>query len=49
MRATVSVTLDLRELAVPLPVARTAVAITELRSGELIEGHDFYRFLLRKR
>jgi tRNA 2-thiouridine synthesizing protein A len=77
MRATVSVTLDLRGLAVPLPVARTAVAIAGLRSGELIEvlttdpgsvrdlpvwaratgyrlieqteGHDFYRFLLRKR
>ena len=77
MRATVSVTLDLRGLAVPLPMARTAVAIAGLRSGELIEvlttdpgsvrdlpvsaratgnrlieqteGHDYYRFLLRKR
>ena len=37
MRATVSMTLDLRGLADPLPVARTAVAIAGLRSGELIE------------
>ena len=37
MRATGGVTLDLRGLAVPLPVARTAVAIARLRSGELIE------------
>ena len=76
MRATVSMTLDLRGLADPLPVARTAVAMAGLRSGDLIEvlttdpgsvrdlpvwarstgnrlveqteGHDFYRFLLRK-
>ena len=37
MRATVSMTLDLRGLADPLPVARTAVAMAGLRSGELIE------------
>jgi tRNA 2-thiouridine synthesizing protein A len=37
MRETVSMTLDLRGLADPLPVARTGVAMAGLRSGELIE------------
>jgi TusA-related sulfurtransferase len=37
MRATLSMTLDLRGLADPLPVARTGVAMAGLRSGELIE------------
>src|SRR5512132_3828018 len=37
MRATVSMTLDLRGLADPLLVARTGVAMAGLRSGELIE------------
>jgi tRNA 2-thiouridine synthesizing protein A len=37
MRATVSTTLDLRRLTVPLPVARIAVAMTGMRSGELME------------
>jgi tRNA 2-thiouridine synthesizing protein A len=37
MPATVVVTLDLRGLTVALPVARTAVAMARLGSGELIE------------
>jgi tRNA 2-thiouridine synthesizing protein A len=37
MRATVSMTLDLRGLADPLLVARTGLAMAGLRSGELIE------------
>jgi len=37
MRATVSMTLDLRGLADPLLVARTGVTMAGLRSGELIE------------
>jgi len=37
MRATVSMTLDLRGLADPLLVARTGVAMAGLRSGALIE------------
>ena len=37
MPTTVATTLDLRGLTVPLPVARTAVAMAGLRSGELIE------------
>ena len=37
MRATVSMTLDPRGLADPLPVARTGVAMAGLRSGALIE------------
>jgi tRNA 2-thiouridine synthesizing protein A len=37
MPATVAMTLDLRGSTVALPVARTAVAMTGLESGELIE------------
>ena len=37
MPATISLTLDLRDLTVPLPVARTAVAMAGLESGALIE------------
>jgi tRNA 2-thiouridine synthesizing protein A len=37
MPATVTVTLDLRGLTIALPVARTAVAMAGLGSGELIE------------
>jgi tRNA 2-thiouridine synthesizing protein A len=37
MPATVAMTLDLRGLTVPLLVARTAVAMAGLGSGELIE------------
>jgi tRNA 2-thiouridine synthesizing protein A len=37
MPATVATTLDLRGPTLPLTVTRTAVAMTKLRSGELIE------------
>jgi tRNA 2-thiouridine synthesizing protein A len=37
MPATVATTLDLRGPTLPLTVARTAVAMTKLRSGELLE------------
>jgi tRNA 2-thiouridine synthesizing protein A len=37
MPATVAMTLDLRGLTSPLPVARTAVAMAGLGSGALIE------------
>jgi TusA-related sulfurtransferase len=37
MPATVTMTLDLRGPTLDLTVARTAVAMTRLRSGELIE------------
>jgi tRNA 2-thiouridine synthesizing protein A len=37
MRGTISMTLDLRGLSEPVSVARTAVAMTGLRSGELIQ------------
>jgi tRNA 2-thiouridine synthesizing protein A len=37
MPATISLTLDLRGWTVALPVARTAVAMAGLGSGELIE------------
>jgi len=37
MPATIATTLDLRGLTVALPVARTAVAMAGLESGELIE------------
>jgi tRNA 2-thiouridine synthesizing protein A len=37
MPATLAMTLDLRGMTVALPVARTAVAMAGLESGELIE------------
>jgi tRNA 2-thiouridine synthesizing protein A len=37
MPATITMTLDLRGMTIPLPVARTAVAMAGLRSGALIE------------
>jgi tRNA 2-thiouridine synthesizing protein A len=37
MRGTISMTLDLRGFSEPVSVARTAVAMTGLRSGELIQ------------
>jgi tRNA 2-thiouridine synthesizing protein A len=37
MRTTISRTLDLRGLADPLPVARTAVAMATMDPGELAE------------
>jgi tRNA 2-thiouridine synthesizing protein A len=38
MNETIAVTLDLKGLACPLPIAKTAIAIRALRSGELIEA-----------
>ena len=37
MPATITMTLDLRGMTIPLPVARTAVAMAGLGSGALIE------------
>jgi tRNA 2-thiouridine synthesizing protein A len=37
MSATVTKTLDLKGLACPLPIAKTAQAIRELPSGDVIE------------
>ena len=39
MNQTVAQTLDLRGLACPLPIAKTAVAIRELQAGELLEAY----------
>jgi tRNA 2-thiouridine synthesizing protein A len=38
MSTTTAKTLDLKGLACPLPIAKTAQGIRELRSGELIEA-----------
>lgn len=38
MSATVAKTLDLKGMACPLPIAKTAQAIRELNPGELIES-----------
>jgi tRNA 2-thiouridine synthesizing protein A len=38
MSQTIAKTLDLRGLACPLPIAKTAIAIRELQSGELLEA-----------
>ena len=38
MSTTIARTLDLKGLSCPLPIAKTAQAIRELRSGELIEA-----------
>ena len=38
MSTTVAKTLDLKGMACPLPIAKTAQAIRELKSGELIES-----------
>jgi len=38
MSTTITKTLDLKGLSCPLPIAKTAQAIRELRSGELIEA-----------
>lgn len=37
MSATISRTLDFRGLTCPLPIAKTAVALTGMASGELVE------------
>jgi TusA-related sulfurtransferase len=39
MSQTIAKTLDLRGLACPLPIAKTAVAIRELQAGELLEAY----------
>jgi TusA-related sulfurtransferase len=39
MSQTIAKTLDLRGLACPLPIAKTAVAIRELQPGELLEAY----------
>lgn len=39
MSQTIARTLDLRGLACPLPIAKTAVAIRELQAGELLEAY----------
>jgi tRNA 2-thiouridine synthesizing protein A len=39
MSQTIAKTLDLRGLACPLPIAKTAMAIRELQAGELIEAY----------
>jgi tRNA 2-thiouridine synthesizing protein A len=38
MSQTIAVTLDLRGLSCPLPIAKTAVAIRSMHAGELIES-----------
>jgi len=38
MSQTIAVTLDLRGLSCPLPIAKTAVAIRSMHAGELIEA-----------
>ena len=38
MSQTVVKTLDLKGLACPLPIAKTAIAIRELQAGELLEA-----------
>jgi tRNA 2-thiouridine synthesizing protein A len=38
MSQTVTKTLDLKGLACPLPIAKTALAIRDLQSGELLEA-----------
>ena len=38
MSQTITKTLDLRGLACPLPIAKTAIAIRELTAGELLEA-----------
>jgi tRNA 2-thiouridine synthesizing protein A len=39
MSQTIAKTLDLRGLACPLPIAKTAVAIRELQAGQLLEAY----------
>ena len=38
MSTTITRRLDLKDLSCPLPIAKTAQAIRELRSGDLIEA-----------
>ena len=39
MSQTITKTLDLRGLACPLPIAKTAIAIRALQPGELLEAY----------
>lgn len=39
MSQTIAKTLDLRGLACPLPIAKTAIAIRDLHPGELLEAY----------
>ena len=39
MSQTIAKTLDLKGLACPLPIAKTAVAIRDLQPGELLEAY----------
>ncbi len=39
MSQTIATTLDLRGLACPLPIAKTAIAIRALQPGELLEAY----------
>jgi tRNA 2-thiouridine synthesizing protein A len=39
MSQTIVKTLDLRGLACPLPIAKTAIGIRELQPGELLEAY----------
>ena len=39
MSQTIATTLDLRGLACPLPIAKTALAIRALQPGELLEAY----------
>ena len=37
MEATIAVSLDMKGLSCPIPIARTAIAMKKLQPGELIE------------
>ena len=39
MSQTIAKTLDLRAMACPLPIAKTAIGIRELQPGELLEAY----------
>ena len=39
MSQTIAKTLDLRGLACPLPIAKTAIAVRDLQPGELLEAY----------
>ena len=39
MSQTIATTLDLRGLACPLPIAKTAIAIRALQPGDLLEAY----------
>jgi tRNA 2-thiouridine synthesizing protein A len=39
MSQTIAKTLDLRGLACPMPIAKTAIGIRELQPGELLEAY----------